>query len=377
MNDEGFDMMGRVLKLQRQLETGTGIDATAPLPAWTVDDMLNLEPPTWVIDGVLQAGTRFLLFAPSGHHKTNLAVDAACHIAHARDWHGRAVAGHPVVIVATEDAHGTAHRVVGWHDCYDMPSGRMLVVPGGELRLNDPVSVARLRATATKHFPGERVGYVIDHYDVSVDGDPTATGDAVESAAGLRELGTGAAFVLLLAHAPWTTDERAKVPVALWANVDARGKCERDPATGNATLTVLHQKNGISGQVLRFEFERHLFRTRKGEADCLIAKPQEGGADTPPKRPDVKLGDNEKIVLDCLGTALADHACEVPPARDVARGTRGVRVDEWEAAAVRYLPQREDWRKRQTFERAVKSLVRRRLVRHVDGWCWLPRAAHA
>ena len=78
MNDEGSDMMGRVLKLQRQLETGRQVDPTEPLPAWTVDDMLNLEPPTWVIDGVLQAGTRFMLFAPSGHHKTNLAVDAAC-----------------------------------------------------------------------------------------------------------------------------------------------------------------------------------------------------------------------------------------------------------------------------------------------------------
>jgi hypothetical protein len=54
-----------------------------------------------------------------------------------------------------------------------------------------------------------------------------------------------------------------------------------------------------------------------------------------------------------------------------------VRLDEWEQAAIRYLPQQEEWRKRQAFDRAVKSLVRRHLVRHVDGWVWRMKGNHA
>jgi hypothetical protein len=359
---------------QRESESKRQDESGNPLETWTLEDMLRLEPPAWAVEGLIPAGGRVLLYAPSGHHKTNLAVDAACHVAHGRDFHDHAVASHPVVIVATEDPRGTAMRVVGWHDHHAMPDGRVVVVPGGEFRLNDPTMVARLKATGAKHFPGERVGYVIDHYDVSMDGDPTATNEAVEAAAGLRVLGDGAAFVLLLAHAPWATDQRAKMPVALWANLDARLRCERDEATGRATLTVQHQKNGCSGLVLRFEFEVHTFATRKGNADCLIARRLTDAPDVAPEPAGPKLGDNEKLALDCLGATLVDLARDLPPSHDIPRGVRGVRYEEWLAAAVRYIPpEREEWRWRADFKRAVKSLLRKHLVRHVAGWCWLPK----
>lgn len=346
-----------------------------PLAVWTLDDMLDLEPPTWVIEGHLPLGGRVLDFAPSGHHKTNLAVDQACHVAHGLDWHGHAVTAHPVIVVATEDPHGAAMRVVGWHDRYDMPSGRVLVVPGGELRLNDPAMIARLKATAARHFPGERVGYVVDHYDVSVEGDPTSTEEAKGAAEGLRELGRDAAFVLLLAHCPWTTDGRAKVPVTLWANVDARRKIERDEATGQATLTLQHQKNGRSGLVLKFEFEQHEFTTRRGVASCLIARKLPEDACAAPKPEGPKMGDNERIVLDSLAAALADRGREPPPSHDITQGVRCARYDEWLEAAERYLPsEKEGFRRKEAIKRAATSLIRKKVVCHVDGWCWVRRA---
>jgi hypothetical protein len=340
--------------------------------AWTLDDMLNLEPPSWVVEGVVPLGGRVLLFALSGSHKTNLSVDIACHVGHGRAWHGMPVAKHPVVVVATEDAPGTAMRTAGVHLHHGMPSGRVVVVPGGELRLNNPASIAKLKATAERHFPGERTGFIVDHYDVSVDGDPTATEVAVAAAAGLRELGNGAAFVLLLAHAPWTTDQRAKVPVALWANVDARLRCERDEVSGEATLTVQHQKNGRSGAVFRFEFEAYEFETRQGLAEVLIARRLEDSSEEP-ARAGPKLGNNEQMVLDSLDAALSDASRDVPAARDVPLGTKGVTLEEWAAAAERYLPQPTKFRKNEAVKRSIGSLVRRRIVRHVDGWVWRAR----
>lgn len=346
-----------------------------PYRSWTLDDMLDLEPPAWVVEGVVPFGGRVLKFGPSGHHKTNLAVDMSCHIAHGLDFHGHKVAKHPVLIVATEDPHGAAMRVVGWHDYHSMPTGRVVVVPDGEFRLNDPDAIARLRATAEHYFPGEKAGYVIDHYDLSVNGDPTSTVDAKNAAEGLRALGSNAAFVLLLAHAPWTTDERAKVPVSLWANVDARLRCERDEATGQASMKLLHQKNGRSGAVMRFEFEMHEFGMRNGSASCLIARLLDESTPEPVKKAK-RLGPNEQTVYDSLTAAICDHGRELPLARDMPQGVRGVRYEDWEAVAMRHLTGKEAFRKRENFKRAASSLCgKRRMVCHADGWCWLPKAA--
>jgi hypothetical protein len=257
-------LAGSASRIAAAVEEVGEAELACTFQAWSVDDMLNLEPPAWAVQDILPLGGRVLLFAQSGHHKTNIAVDLACHVGHGRCWHGLPVAKHPVVVVATEDPHGTGRRIAGCHRHYGWASGQVIVVPGGELRLNDPATIAKLKATAQQHFPGQRVGFVIDHYDVSVEGDPTATEEAIAAAAGLRELGDGAAFVLLLAHVPWTTDQRAKVPVALWANVDARLRCKRDEVSGQATLTVQHQKNGRSGISFRFEFEDYEFETNRG-----------------------------------------------------------------------------------------------------------------
>lgn len=348
---------------------GKAADAFA---VWSLDDMLDLEPPSWVVEGHVPLGGRLLDFAPSGQHKTNLAVDQGCHIAHGLSWHGHAVAAHPVIIVATEDPHGAAMRVVGWHDYHGMPGGRVLIVPGGEFRLNDPDGIKRLKATAAEHFPGERVGFIVDHYDVSVEGDPTSTEIAKGAAEGLRALGDGAAFVQLLAHCPWTADERAKVPVTLWANVDARRKVERNEVTGNATLKLLHQKNGRSGAVLKFEFETHKFATRKGEATCLIARRLLATAEEPPKAEKDKLGDNEKLVLEILAAAISDKGRDIPPSHDIPRGMRGIPFEEWEAAAERYMPpDKEGFRWRRDFKRAVNSLRAKYRYRLANGWVWL------
>lgn len=353
---------------------GADKPADKPLAAWTLDDIHELPSPSWIVDGHIQAGTRVLLFAPSGHHKTNIAIDQSCHVAHGMPWHGHDTARHPVVIVATEDPYGAAMRVAGWHDYHGMPKGRVVVVHGGELQLNDKATIERLKATAAEHFPGETAGFLIDHYDVAVSGDPTSTEEAKAAAEGLRELGKGAAFVVLLAHCPWTTDNRAKVPVALWANVDARAKIERDTATGRATLTLLHQKNGRSGAVLRFEWEEHRFELRQGEATALIARRIYDATDEAPKPSREKLGGNERLFFDALVAAINDHGRIPPPSHDIPRDALAIPFEEWEAAAERYMPpDRDGFRWRRDFKRAVTSLRTKGRYKLAGGWCWIPK----
>ena len=84
---------------------------------WTLDDIAALEPPEWLIDGLMPRRGKILIFGESGHYKTMHAVDQLCRLAHGMDYHGLAIpASYPVVFLANEDAYGLAvHRLQGWH----------------------------------------------------------------------------------------------------------------------------------------------------------------------------------------------------------------------------------------------------------------------
>jgi hypothetical protein len=155
--------------------------------------------------------------------------------------------------------------------------------------------------------------------------------------------------------------------------VDARWRSERNPANGTATLWLQHQKNGPSGGALRFEFELHEFGLRTGTADCLVARLIGEGTATPPDKAK-KLGPNERMVLDALHATLCDQGTDPLQVRDIPPNVKVARVAQWRDAAMRYLPQSEDKRRREAFERTLKTLVAKRLVLHVDGYVWVARS---
>ena len=84
------------------------------------------------------------------------------------------------------------------------------------------------------------------------------------------------------------------------------------------------------------------------------------------------LGSNEKIVLDSLAAAISDAPEKPPLARDIPAHARGVTITRWQEAASRYLPGTETKYKNRAFQRAMLSLVASNLVRHADGFAWLP-----
>ena len=102
---------------------------------------------------------------------------------------------------------------------------------------------------------------------------------------------------------------------------------------------------------------------------CVVV---EAEAPAKPAR-DVALTPKQKLTLDCLATALADHGEDAPHAHDIPRNTKAVRFAWWQDAVNRYLSgDAPDWRKRQDLQRTAEALQAKGLVRHVDGWCWLP-----
>jgi hypothetical protein len=384
--EEVADLLERARRLQEELGrrgegNGEAGEPIVPFPFWRVADMRALKAPRCVVEGLIPDQALTLIFAPSGHYKTMTAVDLVLSIAYRSDFHGLEVESMPIVYVANEDAYGLARqRVVGWLDFHGCEGERVVVIPGDVL-LNDPDTPARILATARDAFPNDkRFGVVLDTWDKSIGGDPDKTSEVVPAVHAMEAmLKAGAAFVLTLSHTPWSNTDRSKGSVTAWASYAARAKSERDEASGIGTLTVVHMKNGISGLQLKFEYERHTFEVAGEATTTLIPRRIMDAPDkAAPKReekPKRRLGDNEKIALDAFHAALSDHGEVIPPTHDIPRGTRGIRHDTWEAAALRYLPQPEEWRKRQKFGVAMLSLTRRFLVRHADGWYWAGQQA--
>ena len=77
---------------------------------------VTLEPPKWLIEGILPEYAMTALVAPSYTGKSFVAVDIACAIANGLRWHDEFDVTHGnVFYVVGEGRHGIRRRVDAWH----------------------------------------------------------------------------------------------------------------------------------------------------------------------------------------------------------------------------------------------------------------------
>ncbi|WP_340299908.1 AAA family ATPase [Roseobacter sp. HKCC-CH-9351] len=75
---------------------------------------INLEPPSFIIDGILPKYASAALVAPSYTGKSFMAVDMACSIATGHDFHGHAVEQGGVMYILGEGRQGIRRRAEAW-----------------------------------------------------------------------------------------------------------------------------------------------------------------------------------------------------------------------------------------------------------------------
>lgn len=80
----------------------------------TIDDLLEMEDPEWLIDGVLTLDTLARLNGDSGIGKSFVVLDMAAHIALGLEWHGHEVKSGTVIHLIAEGARGHKKRVQAW-----------------------------------------------------------------------------------------------------------------------------------------------------------------------------------------------------------------------------------------------------------------------
>ncbi len=96
------------------------VSRPSPLKLYSLQEVLDLPPIEWLIDGVIPSGGQVVLFGPSGEGKSFVALDMAFSVATGRPWHGHAVKRHPVIYVVAEGGHGTGQRLVAWMREHDV-----------------------------------------------------------------------------------------------------------------------------------------------------------------------------------------------------------------------------------------------------------------
>ena len=79
-----------------------------------VDELEDLEPVKWLIDGHVPQSAFIGLYGASGGLKSFIALEMAMAVATGRDWFGSPVTPGLVVYVAGEGQRGMAKRVIGW-----------------------------------------------------------------------------------------------------------------------------------------------------------------------------------------------------------------------------------------------------------------------
>lgn len=79
-----------------------------------IDDIADMKPPEWLVDGILTQNGLSVLWGRSGAMKSFVALDIGMCVSTGTPWHGKAVKQGPVVYVAAEGAHGLGRRAVGW-----------------------------------------------------------------------------------------------------------------------------------------------------------------------------------------------------------------------------------------------------------------------
>jgi hypothetical protein len=260
-----------------------------------LDDLADLQPPDWMVEGLVPVGSFGVVVGPPGSYKSFLALDWAICMAAGIPWQGKDVADGLVVYVAGEGHHGLAARILGALDHKGLQralvNGRLKVVdravamPTGEAdellalidTLPEPPKLIVLDTLARTFGPG----------DENSQRDMNAYVAACDK---LREV-TGAT-VLVVHHTGKDIERGARGSTALTGAADVVIGVKR---SGNR-LTVINtapvgkQKDAEEHADINLLGEVHRFDRGRGQETTIVLMPDETVVGDQPEEEEEKAG---------------------------------------------------------------------------------------
>ncbi|MEI7606708.1 MAG: AAA family ATPase [Rhodospirillaceae bacterium] len=339
------------------------------------------EPTRWLIDGVLPERGLACVFGRSNSFKSFVVIDQACHIAHGRPYHGRAVIQAPAMYLALEGSSGVIRqRVPGWHRHYGLlntePQLAVIETPVTLTKAPDAEKLKRTALALWGRLPGL---IVIDVLKRTMDGSET---DDEVVARFIHSLQTTfltdhkPCLILVITHSGFSVDDRARGHSDLWGSYDTRLIAEGDKEHLTTCLTVERHKDAESGGAIAFNMkvvDTGMIRDDMAPITTLVPEADETSK---PKIKQSTLKPELKHALGQLTDCIA-RAGESPPAGlDLPNSVRVVPLETWRIRF--YAGLGDDFTadaKRKEFWKVRGKLAALGVIGISEAWVWVVRAA--
>lgn len=349
-----------------------------------LDALDQLQPPEWLLTGLLAESCTAVLYGPPRNLKSFVALAWALSIAYGLPWFERAVKQGAALYIAAEGAAGMKKRVRAWrveNGVEDASAPFALLPAAVNMAAPDGDDVARLLALI-EEFESQAQQplrlLVLDTLArclIGADEDRAGDMGAFVQAVDLIRERTGAA-VLIVHHSGKDRERGPRGSSSLLGAVDAAFECERDPAALLVTLRNVKQKDAeeappmtlsaatvevsdaVTGQVVTSIVLRQTDERMQG------------------KRARPALPPGAQLALDILADVLARQGTVSPPnlSDHIPAGTIVATVAAWrEAVYSRTVDDEKADTKRKAFTRAAAVLQRAGMVAVWMDYAWLTK----
>jgi hypothetical protein len=229
-------------------------------PTLSIEDIMALPPPTWLIAGLLAEEGFGVMYAPPESFKSFVALSMALSVAYDQPWMGRPVKAGGVLYVAAEGARGLGKRIRAWQAKHRLEGvdGPFRLL-SATVNLTDPLQTAKLIRTAIAAAAAEGVDIrlvVIDTVARSMAG--ADENSATEMGRFVEACGTIArevkAAILGIHHSGKDTERGARGSSALRAGVDTEIEIKR--SEDRLELAVRKQKDDEPGAPIWLKTEK-------------------------------------------------------------------------------------------------------------------------
>ena len=222
----------------------------------SLDEIDNMPPPSWRIEGLIPAHALVLLYGRPGEHKTFIALDMVLRVAYGLDWHGKPTKQTGVLYIAGEGKYGIGQRIKGWRrehglEGVDAPFKLLPIA----VHMLDPASIEKLKRTIDQ-VRGEvdfEIGLVvIDTVSRSIPGEDENSQEAmsmfIDGCADIQQHCSGS--VIGIHHAGKDLDRGMRGSTVLLGGCDTSIRVAKDE--GTTVLSVEKQKDGEELDDLHF-----------------------------------------------------------------------------------------------------------------------------
>lgn len=224
----------------------------------TLDEIDRLQPPTYVIDGVLTETGFTLVYGATASFKSFLALDWLLSMAYGEPWCGRETLPKTVLYIAGEGVGGIKKRIQAWrqeHSKAFTPAPFYMLRHGINFTKPDDIQallalVREFKATTGAGVEFAAVDTVARAMVGAEEKDATAMGLFIDACDTVRrEFGCG---LVAVHHTGKDATLGARGSSALPAAVDTEIKVERSVGTDRMTMEITKQKDDEELAPMRF-----------------------------------------------------------------------------------------------------------------------------